>query len=247
MKIQLIKNLALIITSLFLSILLIEIILKIHGKYKHLTKNELVASESVYERPFNSKQKHKHPDLNYIIENYFDRDGVKNFSKIETSQKKNLIGVFGDSFVENIAVDGIFEYSTLLNKYINNYQVINYGIGGYSTELAFLRYLKYQNKHDLKYVFYMFFPGDENSRGLIKFHKNESFEVKKIKINLFIKFISKLNLTYFLIDIFYKIRSFLFEDHSVIDINNYSQVLATELPRKLGMSWKKIHNIYINY
>lgn len=252
-KIQLIKNLALIIASLLLSILLIEIILKIQGKYNHLTKNELIASQSVYERPFNSKQKHKHPDLNYIIENYFDIDGVKNFSKIETSKKKNLIGVFGDSFVENIAVDRIFEYSTLLNENINNYQVINYGIGGYSAELAFLRYLKYQKKHDLKYIFYMFFPGDENSRGLIKFHENESFEVKKIKINLYIKFISKLNLTYFSIDIFYKIRSLLFEDHSVIHVNNYSQVLANKMATKTFLGLKedsqylyKLLNIFQN-
>jgi hypothetical protein len=226
------KNLGLVIASLLLSILLIEIILKIQNKYNYLTKNELIASDSVYERPFNSKQKHKHPDLNYIIQNYFDMDGVKNFSKIETSQKKNLIGMFGDSFIENIAVDRIFEYSTLLNENINNYQVINYGIGGYSAELAFLRYLKYQDKHDLKYVFYMFFPGDQKSKSLINFHKNGSFEVKKNKINLFIKLISKLNLTYFLIDIFYKIRSFLFEDHSLIDINNYSQVLANRIAKK---------------
>ena len=44
--------------------------------------------------------------------------------------------------------------------------------------------------------------------------------------------ISKLNLTYFLIDNFYKIRSLLFEDHSVIDINNYSQVLANRIATK---------------
>ena len=84
------KNLGLIIASLLLSILLIEIILKIQNKYNYLTKNELIASQSVYERPFNSKQKHKHPDLNYIIENYFDIDGVKNFSKIETSSQVYL-------------------------------------------------------------------------------------------------------------------------------------------------------------
>lgn len=226
------RNLGLATASFFLSILLIEIILKINGKYNYLTKNELISSDSVYERPFNSKQKHKHPDLNYLIENYFDKDGVKNFSKIETQQKKNLIGIFGDSHVENIAIDRIFEYSTLLNENIDGYQVINYGIGGYSAELVFLRYLKYQNKHDLKYVFYMFMPGDQNSKNLINFDKNGNFEIKKIKVNLIIKLFSKLNLTYFSIDIFYKLRSSLFEDHSLIDINNYSQVLANRIAKK---------------
>lgn len=251
MKIELIKNLALIIISFFLSILLIEIILKLQGKYKHLTKNELIASASVYERPFKSKQKQKHPDLNYIIENYFDNDGVKNFSKIETSQKKNLIGIFGDSFVENIAIDRKFEYSTLLNDNINSYQIINYGIGGYSAELAFLRYLKYQNKHDLKYVFYFFMPGDQYSRSLINFDKNNNFEVKKIKINLFIKLISKLNITYFTIDIFYKIRAALFEDHTSIDINNYGQVLANKIAKKtydeLKTDSKYFYNLLNNF
>jgi hypothetical protein len=94
-------------------------------------------------------------------------------------------------------------------------------------------------------------PGDQYSRSLINFDKNNNFEVKKIKINLFIKLISKLNITYFTIDIFYKIRAALFEDHTSIDINNYSQVLANKIAKRtydeLKNDSKYFYNLLNNF
>ena len=79
------KNIVLLIFSLFFSLFLIEIILIFKGTYVSLTKNKLVPSAALYERPSSSFQKVKHPDLNYLTSNYFDENGVKNYSNIPTN------------------------------------------------------------------------------------------------------------------------------------------------------------------
>jgi len=150
------KNLILCFFSIFLSFILIEVFLKILGTYSNLTQNKLIHADTIYERPKNSYQKHKHPDVNYIITNYYDDNGVKNNTGILTSKKKNIIGVFGDSFTENVAVDPKFDFVSILNKNISGYTLVNYGVGGYEIDQVFLRYLKYKN-HDHKYIFYLFY------------------------------------------------------------------------------------------
>ena len=84
------KKIVLLIFSILLPIILIEILLNFNGKYKNLTSTKLIPSDSIYERPSSSIQKQKHPDLKYIINNYFDEDGVKNFTNTKTSNKKNI-------------------------------------------------------------------------------------------------------------------------------------------------------------
>ena len=82
------KNLILLASSILIIILLLEFYLKFFGNYQNLTKHNLIPSEAIYERAHSSNHNYKHPDLNYIIQNYYDADGVKNFEKIPTSSKK---------------------------------------------------------------------------------------------------------------------------------------------------------------
>ena len=225
------KNIFLVILSLLISLLIIEIILNIIGRYDNLTNSEFIPSDSIYERPFSSFQKQKHPDLNYTIINYFDEDVVKNFKDTKTSQKKNIIGIFGDSFTENIAIEKKFEYSNVINKYLKNYQVVNYGIGGYSADQVFLRYLKYKD-HDIKKVFYFFMPADTGFATDIKFSNNRSYVLKKKKINYFIQILGKLNITYFAMDIIFISRDIFNKNYSTINIENYNNILANKIYRK---------------
>ena len=225
------KNIILVIFSIIFSTFLIEIILNFSGKYKNLTNIKLTPSDSIYERPHSSIQKQKHPDLNYIVTNFFDNDGVKNFEALNTSKKKNIIGIFGDSFTENIAVDRRFEYSNLINNHLKDHTIVNYGIGGYSADQTFLRYLKYKT-HDLNHVFYFFMPGDIGFATKIKFSDEGDYQLEKKKINYIYQLIGKLNLTYFAIDSFYLIRSLLSKKHSIIDKGNYNSVLANKIYSK---------------
>jgi len=225
------KNILLIIFSVISTFFLLEIILSLSGKYKNLTDIKLTPSDAIYERPHSSIQKHKHPDLNYILTNYFDKDGVKNFEEIQTSKKKNIIAIFGDSFTENIAIDKKFEYSNVINNHINDYKVVNYGVGGYSADQVFIRYLKYKN-HDIKHVFYFFMPGDIGFSTNIKFFDDGKYVLNKKKINSIYQLIGKFNLTYFAIDSFYIIRSILRKNHTTVDPENYNSILANKIYAK---------------
>lgn len=225
------KKILLLITSFIFSFICIEFILKILGRYNELTKNNLKPSAAIYERAHSSKQKHKHPDLDYIIENYFDKNGVKNFDTVDTSDKKNIIGIFGDSFAENIAVDKKFEYSYLLDQNIKEYKVVNYGIGGYSADQVFIRYLKYQD-HDIKYVFFLLMPGDQGFSTKSEFRDNGEYIIDTPKLNSFYNFLGRLNFTYLLIDIYYYLKSKIYDNHTLVDSENYNSILANKIYQK---------------
>jgi len=224
------RNVILFFTSIFFSLVIIEFSLRAFGIYSNLANTKLVASDSIYERPKNSYQKQKHPDVNYVITNYYDFDGVKNNKYKKKSKKKKIIAFFGDSFTENVAVDPIFEFSNILKKKIKNYEIVNYGIGGYEIDSIFLRYNKFKD-HDIKYIFYLYFPGDENLSKIIKFDENNNFIISKIKINYFYQFIGRLNITYLVIDSFYVFRSLFYSNHSVINVDNYNQILANKIAK----------------
>ena len=225
------KNLFLIIVSILFSLILIEIFFYINGRYSHLTKNNLKPSSAIYERSFSSKQNHKHPDLDYIIENYFDEDGVKNFEKIITSKKKNIIGIFGDSFTENIAVDREFEYAYLLNQETDEYNIVNYGTGGYSADQVFLRYLKYTD-HDIKHVFFLLMPGDQGFSTKSEFKDSGEYKIHDPDLNYFYLLMGKLNLTYLLIDTYYFFKSNIKKNFTETNIDNYNQILANKIYQK---------------
>jgi hypothetical protein len=225
------KNLTLVFFSIFLSILFIEIFLRVIGLYTDLANITLEPSISIYEKPKNSFQRHKHPDLHYVNSNYFDLEGVKNKKKIITSKKKNIIGMFGDSMIENYAVNPEFDFSNILNTKIINYEVVNYGVGGYQAEQVFLRYIKYKD-HDFKYVFYFFMPGDQESYGLLTFNDNGEYIINKIKINPVFKILGKLNITYLSINSFLNFRSLIYDEYTSIEKNNYAQLLANRIAKK---------------
>jgi hypothetical protein len=224
------RNVILFFTSIFFSLVIIEFSLRAFGMYSNLANTKLVASDAIYERPKNSYQKQKHPDVNYVVTNYYDFDGVKNNTSLTTSKKKNIIAFFGDSFTENVAVDPIFEFSNMLKKKIKNYEIVNYGIGGYEIDSIFLRYNKFKD-HDIKYIFYLYFPGDENLSKIIKFDENNNLIISKININYFYQLIGRLNITYLVIDSFYIFRSLLYSNHSVINVDNYNQILANKIAK----------------
>ena len=240
-------NVGIVIISIIFAVFLIELILLYFGPYKQLASNKLKPSISVYERPSNSYQKQKHPDLNYISEHYFDSDGVKNDNprSIIASKHKNIIGFFGDSMIENIFVDPKFNFVNMLNNKIkSNHIAINFGIGGYSLDQIFLRYLKYSNL-EFKYVFCYINPGDHVTRNIINFDDTGNFEIVPPKFNLFQKIIGKMNISYFLIDIFYKLRAELYENHTEIDKKNYNKVLASRFYRQDYNLSKKNHYEFI--
>ena len=221
------KNFSLVLIFSFIGLIIIELFLILFGPYKQLTTEKFQTSDSIYERPSNFIQKQPHPDLEYIIDNHFDLDGVKNYSNINTSKKKNIIGFFGDSMTENINVDKEFEFTNILNKKITGFDIVNYGIGGYNLEQTFIRFLKYQN-HDLKYVIFFMMPGDHFERNLIDFDKNNLPSIIEPDVNLFFKLLGKLNITYLVIDVYFNFRYY-FQNYHKTGIENYPSLYANKI------------------
>ena len=228
---NLIKNLLVFFISLIIGLFFIELILEFNGRYKDLSNQKLVLSDSIYEKPKSSNLSNQHPDLDIIVYNKIDSDGVRNHEEVTTSKKKNIIGMFGDSHTENVNIKNEFQFTTLLDKKFKEFNFVNYGIGGYSIDQIFIRYLKFQN-HDIKKVYYIFSGNDAGSlisNNIIKIKENDEFEIKKPQLRLTQKLIGKLNLTYFFIDSYYNIRALLFKKHSTIDISNYPEKLAQKM------------------
>ena len=222
-----IKNILLIVIFSFIGLVLVEASLYLFGPYKTLTTKKLQPSEAIYERPTNFIQKQPHPDLDLVVENYFDIDGVKNYSNISTSKKKNIIGFFGDSMTENINIDQKFEFTNVLNNVSKDFNLVNYGIGGYNLEQSFIRYQKYQN-HDLKYVIFFMMPGDHFERNLIRFEDDNLPLITKPDINIFFHLLGKLNITYLLIDTYFNFR-FIFQNYHQTGIDNYPSLYANKI------------------
>ncbi len=221
------KNILLVLFFLFASILLVELILIAYGPYKDLVKNNLKPSMSVYERPNNFIQKQPHPDLDLIVENYFDQEGVKNYNQILTSKKKNIIAFFGDSYTENISIVKQFEFSNILNSKIKNFHIVNYGVGGYNLEQSFIRYLKYKS-HDIKYVIFFMMPGDHFERNLIEFVENDKIKITEPDFNLFFKILGKLNISYLVIDAYFNYK-YIFQNYHKTGKENYPTLYANKV------------------
>lgn len=217
----------LIFISVIIGLIIFELFLNIYGKYNDLSKNELVLSSSLYEKPKSSTLINQHPDLDILVKNKFDNNGIRNHDKTSTENKKNIIAFFGDSHTENVNISDEFLFITLLDKFFYEKNFVNYGVGGYSIDQIFIRYLNFQ-KHNIEHVYYVFCSNDVGGiarNNLIKYQENE-YEILKPKFNLFERILGKLNFTYFIIDIYYNLRAKIYEKHTTINIENYPKKLA---------------------
>ena len=63
-----------------------------------------------------------------------------------TEKVENCVSIYGDSFTWSSEVNQFFAWSTVLSKFLNC-RVANYGVGGYGSDQAYLRYLNNPNDH----------------------------------------------------------------------------------------------------
>lgn len=151
---------ALVAGSITLALAIAEAGLAVDGRYEHLVKAPLVASNTIWERPPHSVEEMRHPDVDVMVETRTDAQGIRNHSTEPTETKENIIGVFGDSFTENRRVNDEFTFTSLLDGATRPAaRVVNYGVDGYGVDQAYLRYKKYET-HDIRHVVYVFGAND---------------------------------------------------------------------------------------
>jgi len=213
---DLISNILLMLVSIFISLLILEIGLRLFfPRYQSAAR--------FYQMPYGVYPRHRpssleidyHPDTGIKHPVVYNNLGLRQSWNIypESDKGRLRIGVFGDSFVENrqLSIEygfvNVLDY--LLNSNENKFEVINFGNSGYGTDDSYLNFLQYPIAKDLSFSFYVFCNndiGDIYQHHLISIDKNGDliFIRHQQDNSLWKKCVSKLYLTYFLLDV--KIR-----------------------------------------
>ena len=215
---------------IFLVSFFFEIILRIDGRYSKNVNRILVASNAIFEPMSNSKIEISHPDGGQNVPNNYDESGVNNFNfQEDTKNKKNIIGLFGDSFTENIAIHNQFRIETVLNNKLfnNNFNYVNYGVNGYGLDQIFIRYLKYKT-HDIKKVVYIFCENDIRNlyENQLFLYKNNQLFYNEPKINKIANILNKFHFSFFLLETYYVFDYLFFTKFKNLSLHNISNTRA---------------------
>jgi hypothetical protein len=125
------------------------------------------------------------------------------------------VGIFGDSFTENLGVDAPYGYTEVLDYLLNlhprRFTVLNFGIVGYGTDQSFEYYRASPYARDLDVVVYQFCAND-----IRNLYENQLFELdstgqpvlKPVPPRpLWMALASRLHLTYLFLEIRERFRS----------------------------------------
>jgi hypothetical protein len=205
---NILKNSALMLIATILSLGVAEGALRMEGRYHDLASQVLIPSRAIWERPTNWIEFGPHPDMGIPIEIRWDRDGTRNHSESSTRDKRNIIGFFGDSFVENRGVEDRFSFTSVLDAAARpGARVVNYGVAGYGLDQEYLRYKKYET-HDIRDVVYVFCENDLRNlyeTGLTEMTQSGEIVFREPRINPFYRFMGRFHLTYLAISAYYKL------------------------------------------
>ena len=195
-----------------------------------------MASRGIYDRPANARQYRKHPDLGYQVEIVFNDFGIRNHRGVSKQSVAEfdgqLIGVFGDSMVENRRIDDRFTFTSILDEYLpSDYQVLNFGVDGYGPDQSYLKYLDFEAKTKLDYVLYVFVQNDlrnlyENQ--LFEFSNDEVGEPVAPQVDPLLEYARQFHVVYMVIDAYARLKA---------RVNNRSyelQQLNDEIGHKVG-------------
>ena len=202
-----VQNSLLVAVSLLLGLALVEGALRIKGDFADLASQDLIGSTAIWERPPDAVETFQHPDLQRRVQIRFDADGVRNHTDVATSRKHNIVGFFGDSFVENRRIEDRFSFTTVLDQAaIPAGRVVNYGVDGYGLDQSYLRYRKYR-MHDIRHVVYVFCDNDLRNlyeTGLVELAADGDVAVREAGVRPLYRVLGRLHTTYLVLTAYYR-------------------------------------------
>ena len=246
-------NLALILISLLLSLLLVEFFLRaFYPKYQYAAESKYNRSATrIWSRQPNTRDLRLHPDNGHrhlVCHNNLALRQHRDFSEADLKSAIN-IGFFGDSFTENLRLPAQYSFTEPLDYLLNlsqqDFNVLNLGVDGYGTDQAFLYYQELDYATDLDFVFYIF-----NSNDLRNIYENNLFSIDDsgtliknpgVASSWWVKVLSKLHVTYLGLDIWQRVfvpdddeilgleEYFAREDHSTRFHSQRAEVIPTDL------------------
>ena len=207
-----IPKLVLLVLGTLLGVVILEVALRItRPDLKTLVEYETLLDRfRIYTNPRNHSFQFPHPDRkteHLVLHNSLGLRQSREFQMAKPSSTIR-IGVFGDSFTENLAMEVQYVFTEpldyLLNRTGRSFEVINFGTNGYGTDQAYLQYLDEGRVLDLDVVFYLHCQndlGDIIANRLIDLDASGQLRYRPAKPVGLVKWILRhLYLTYFLID-----------------------------------------------
>ena len=204
-------NLCLLLVSGVVGLSLCETTLRLfYPKYEHLAQARFRDDAVlIWTRKPNSRHSRRHPDVGFshtVLFNNLALRQSRNFSADDLLAATN-IGVFGDSFVENIFMAAPHSFTEpldyLLNQSEKPFNVLNFGIHGYGPGQSYLRYEHFRN--ELAQVLFVYCRNDlRNLYETNLFHLNETGGLERnelIRSPWWVRFISRLHLSYLILDV----------------------------------------------
>jgi len=247
-----IANFLILVLAICLSLLFIEGILRLFSpQYKYAASSKYsISPYRLFSRVPNSVGVVEHPDTggkHLFITNELaqHQHRTRNLSLLDN---KNYIkiGIFGDSFTENMRIKSQYSFvevlDYLLNCNKNKFEVYNFGVEGYGTDQSFVYYRDSPLAPKMNYVLYIFCSNDIRNN-----FENKIFSIDsnmkllpsgKYHSNFIKKFLAKLYLTYFVEEIYYKLAAkYNFTIEGVI--SSILNVLGKEAPKNI---YEKVRN-----
>jgi hypothetical protein len=165
---SILKKIILLLGSIFLTLLLVEGVLRIsRPSLAKLANTDLERNAyRIHANPVSNHSQTPHPDTGTkhpLITNSLGMRQHREFTN-EKPAGTLRIGIFGDSFTKNENMRAEFSLSEpldyLLNKAGVPCEVLNFGVDGYGTDQSYLQYRDEGTLLDLDYVFYLFCSND---------------------------------------------------------------------------------------
>jgi len=179
---KLLANLLLLFTSIFLFIVIVEIILRILcPQYQYAARERFIPDQTrIFRNPHNSRIYLVHPDTkkqHLVIYNSLGCRQDREFS-VEKPKGVKRILILGDSYSANELMEAQYSFSEpldyLLNKTGGRYEVINSGTPGYGTDQEYLQYLQEGVRLDPDVVIYLYCGNDLSDININKLLKLDS-------------------------------------------------------------------------
>ena len=161
-------NIGLLLTSCLVGLSLCEVSLRLfYPKYRHVADGQFSSDAMrIWARVPNSRDWRNHPDTlvtHSLHHNNLALRQHRDFREADLAAATN-IGVFGDSYTENIALPVQYSFTEpldyLLNQGRERFNVLNFGVVGYGSGQSFLHYEHFRYVEDLDHVLYVYYEND---------------------------------------------------------------------------------------
>ncbi|MBT7610169.1 MAG: hypothetical protein HN576_10450 [Bacteriovoracaceae bacterium] len=204
-----------LLVSIVFSLSSVEVFLRLsNSKYRYAAEAiRKIDQNRLFSRVRNSEIQFKSPDTEQLHKVHYNNYGLRSSSDIDIKNlnSKNIIGIFGDSFVENLRLPEKETVSHLLTNKIHTTEkailALNMGVEGYGTDQAYLYYRDSLLTKHINHAWYFFYHNDVKDvrdNQLLYWKENKLQSSLAREFPSWKKWASKLYLTYLVLDFYHR-------------------------------------------